>query len=194
MAPTDRKHEKKLREAERSYNKWKKAFLAGRISKDELKDKLRPYKYELHELNLVKLKESDHPSTEGEDEPASEKKVIDVQKPTTYPPWKKASSLTIEDIEGKVDQLSLGAKPSETLQMLYEKRYGEDLAPPQDLVSFHVDDEDDSMEDLPTRSYSELPPVEESSEGADDEGDVDDKGSKKKRFWKGLLKRKKGEA
>lgn len=193
MAPTDRKHEKKLREAERAYNKWRKAFLAGKISKDEFKDKLRPFKYELHELKLVKLKEGDTPPKEEGDEPASEKKVIDVQRPVTYHPWKKASSLTIEEIERRVDLLSLGSKPSETLQMLYEKRYGEDLAPPQDLVTFHVDDEEDDVEDLPTRSYSELPPVGEDKESTGDEEGADDE-TKKKPFWKGLLKRKKGEA
>lgn len=194
MARTDRKQEKKLKEAEKAYNKWKRAFIAGKITKDELKDKLRPYKYELHELNLVKLKEGDLPpkdedkTDEGSQETGKEPAV---RKPVTYPPWKKRSSLTMEEIEDRVDLLSLGKKPSETLKMLYEKRYGEELSPPEDPILLDIDEED--LKELPEDTSYGLPPAEEEDEeepsGSDDE-ENQEKADQKKPFWKGLLKRK----
>jgi hypothetical protein len=203
MASTDRKHEKKLREAEKEYNKWKKAFLAGKITKEELKERLRPFKYELHELNLVKLKEGDLPPKETEEEEEAkeeEKKVIDVKEKVSYSPWSKRSSLTIEEIEERVDLLSLGSRPSETLQMLYEKRYGEDLSPPEDLISYHVEAEveDDDESGLPPSRREELPEFDDAFDDSrkNDDEDGEDGGEKKEKkpFWKGLLKRKKGEA
>jgi hypothetical protein len=43
-------HKNKLREAQRIYTKNFKAFKQGKISKEEMKEALRPYKYELREL------------------------------------------------------------------------------------------------------------------------------------------------
>ncbi|MGA1819869.1 MAG: hypothetical protein ACMUHU_02550, partial [Thermoplasmatota archaeon] len=46
----DRQHQKRLKEAKKVYEKNLKAFSQGKITKDELKEKLRPYKFELKEL------------------------------------------------------------------------------------------------------------------------------------------------
>lgn len=194
MASTDRQHEKKLREAEKAYNKWKKAFLAGKISKEELKEKLRPYKYELHELNLVKLKEGDMPPKEGEEQPKEDKEE-EIEKPTapvSYPPWKKGSPLTLEEIENRIDMLSLDSRPSETLQMLYQKRYGESLSPPEDPVLFRIED-DEEEEELPGRSPGELPSYEEEEETLK-EPEQPTRRKERKPFWKGLGRRNKEKA
>lgn len=193
MASIDKKKEKKLKEAEKAYNKWKRAYLSGRISKEELKDKLRPYKYELNELNLVKLKEGDEPSKEGEEGKETEAKKV--MKPVSYPPWKKRSSLTVEEIETRVDQLSLGSRPSETLQKLYERRYGEELEAPKDLLVYHIDDEDEEdiedHHDHFLEEEEEVEPVQTLSTKDQEEAEE----GEKKPFWKGILKRKnKGEA
>ncbi len=195
MASTDRQHEKKLREAEKAYNKWKKAFLAGKISKDELKEHLRPFKYELNELNLVKLKEGDLPP-EAEKESGSEDQKVPETKPmasVSYPPWKKRSSITMDEIEERVDLLSLDSRPSETLQMLYEKRYGEELSPPSDPVTFKVESEDDEEYLLPGASIRQLPSFEEEEKEEDTPGELEGPVKRKERkpFWKGLGRRKK---
>jgi hypothetical protein len=196
MASMDRQHEKKLKEAEKAYNKWKRAFLAGKISKEELKEKLRPYKYELHELNLVKLKEGDIPPREednsgGKEEPETVRPV----EPVAYPPWRKRSSLTLEEIEDSIDMLSLDSRPSETLQMLYEKRYGEQLSPPENPVVFSIEDDDPEDYDLPGTNIRELPSFE-------DEGDESEPAElgkpaerkERKSFWKGLRRRNREQA
>jgi hypothetical protein len=194
MASKDRQHEKKLREAEKAYNKWRKAFLAGKISKEELKENLRPFKYELHELNLVRLKEGDVPPEDKEGEKEEEEAPKVPSAPVSYPPWSKKSSLTMDEIEERVDLLSLESRPSETLQMLYEKRYGEELSPPTDPVVFNIEDEDYD-EELPGRKFGELPSFEEGEVDSEDmEAEEERPGNRKERkpFWKGLRRKNKG--
>jgi hypothetical protein len=198
LASTDRQHEKKLREAEKAYNKWKKAFLAGKISKEELKEKLRPYKYELHDLNLVKLKEGDIPPEKSE-QPAPDEAKGEVHKPidpVTYPPWRKRSSLTLEEIEDNIDMLSLESRPSETLQMLYEKRYGEQLSPPENPVIFSIEEEDEEEDQVPGRKIGELPSFDEGEDEEEPSPEPEKPGMRKERkpFWKGLRRRNKGQA
>lgn len=194
LAQTDRNHEKRLKEAEKAYGRWKKAYLSGKISKDELKEKLRPYKYELHELNLVKLKEeAAHPPREtgegpsapeggaGEDEAGASLRA-------DHSPWKRRSSLTMEEIEKRIDLLSLGSRPSETLQMLYEKRYGEQLEPPQDIVVFHEERTDVPEGESHGSSVSDYGSP-DGSEG-DTGGGVLASGRKKRPLLRGFLKRR----
>jgi hypothetical protein len=135
LAPEDKQHKKRLKEAQKTYTKYLKAFQQGKITKDELKEKLRPYKYELKELGFpVKIKDEEEKTsdTPGKEETSKEPDRV----PVAYKPWKKRSSLTIEEIERRVDTLSPGRSTSEKLKKLYETRFGEELAPPEDLIPF----------------------------------------------------------
>jgi len=195
LAQTDRNHEKRLKEAEKAYSRWKKAYLSGKISKDELKEKLRPYKYELHELNLVKLKEGDAPPPRetGKEPSAPEGRAGEDEAGASlradHSPWKKRSSLTIEEIEKRIDLLSLGSRPSETLQMLYEKRYGEQLEPPQDIVVFH-----ESETDVPEREESYGSSISDPGSPDEPEGDTGGgvlaSGRKRRPLLRGFLRRR----
>jgi hypothetical protein len=124
-----------LKEAQKTYTKYLKAFQQGKITKDELKEKLRPYKYELKELGFpVKIKDEEEKPSET---PTKEERSMEPERaPITYKPWKKRSSLTIEEIERSVDTLSPGRFTSEKLKKLYETRFGEELAPPEELIPF----------------------------------------------------------
>jgi len=134
LAPDDKQHKKRLKEAQKTYTRYLKAFQQGKITKDELREKLRPYKFELKELGFpVKIKdEEERPS--GAPEKVEEERPRQV--PIVYNPWKKRSSLTIEEIEKRVDTLSPGRSTSDKLKKLYESRFGEELAPPGDLIPF----------------------------------------------------------
>ena len=98
MAQDDKQHKKRLKEARRIYERSFKAFKQGKIDKDELKEKLRPYKYELKELGYpVKIKDDDRPKEEkkeGSEAPKVQQKIT-----VAYKPWAQRSSLTIEEIE-----------------------------------------------------------------------------------------------
>ena len=128
LAQDDKQHKKRLKEA----HKYFKAFKQGKISKDELKERLRPYKYELKELGYpVKIKDDDGTKEENEEgkEPSTSTQKITV----AYKPWTQSSSLTISEIERNVDLLSIGSSTSENLKRIYASRYGEELPPPEEL-------------------------------------------------------------
>ena len=97
LAQDDKQHKKRLKEARRTYERSFKAFKQGRMDKDELKEKLRPYKYELKELGYpVKIKDDDRPKEEEKakiETPGSQQKIT-----VAYKPWAQRSSLTIEEI------------------------------------------------------------------------------------------------
>ena len=176
MAPEEKQHKKRLKEAENTYSKSMKAFKQGKISKEDLKDKLRPYKHELKELGYpVKIKDDDRPKDENKDE------IRETPIKITYKPWKNRSSLTIEEIESRVDTLSYGAVPSDSLKKLYLERYGEDLLPPENLLPF-----ESVRNDLPERTVKgELPAVKEEEEDLMVRGNEE---PEKKPFWKSLFK------
>ena len=181
MASLEKDKKRRLKEADDAYKKYVKAFKNGKISKDELKDKLRPYRFELKELGYnVKIKEDAEqaPQTETAATQAAAAQTFEASEvPTTYPGWKKRSSLTVEEIESRVDVLSLSANPSETLKKLYQQRYGEELAPPLDLV--HYEAPSGRVQPPPDGDAPEagLPPA--ASEDPE-----------RKPFWKGLLRKK----
>jgi hypothetical protein len=134
LAPEDKQHQKRLKEAKKIYTKSLKAFQQGKITKDELKEKLRPYKYELKELGFpVKIKDEEEKPSEA---PKKEEDKKPERSPIAYKAWNKRSSLTIEEIEKSIDTLSPGRSTSEKLKKLYESRFGEELAPPEDLIPF----------------------------------------------------------
>lgn len=176
MAPGDKQHKKRLKEAEKTYSKSMKAFQQGKISKDELKERLRPYKYELKELGYpVKIKDDDRPKEE-----TTIKEEAKTPTKITYTSWKKRSSLTMEEIEDRIDTLSFGGKPSDSLRKLYQEKYGEDLMPPENLLPFEP-----VKEELPTRRVRGALPA------ADEEQDTVLRGNEeteKKPFWKSIFK------
>ncbi len=153
MAPDEKQQKKKLKEAQKIYTKSFKAFKQGKITKDELKERLRPYKYELRELGYpVKIKDDDP----GQSGTVQEKEDTPTESPITisYKPWNRRSTLTVEEIETRIDMLDAGRAPSESLKRLYEARYGEELPPPEDLIPFERADNE-----LPARkSRGDLPP------------------------------------
>ncbi|MGA1872656.1 MAG: hypothetical protein ACMUHY_03200 [Thermoplasmatota archaeon] len=179
MPEDERQHKKKLKEAKKVYEKNFKAFSQGKITKDELKDKLRPYKYELKELGYpVKIKDDDGPSDDEKGKPGEEstKKSKPVKAPVSYRTWAKRSSLTTEEIERNIDILSLGSSTSESLKSLYKSKYGEELPPPEDLIPFEKPDKE-----LPaTRPRSALPSADVEAE--------DTVAGEKRSFWKSLVK------
>lgn len=150
-----------------------KAFKQGKMSKEDLKDRLRPYKYELKELGYpVKIKDDDRPAEE------TKEKIEKAPVKVAHQPWKKRSSMTMEEIESNVDTLSYGNAPSDSLKRLYLDRYGEDLLPPENLVPFET-----VRSDLPEKKREELPAAGEEDLRVKDTG-----GSEKKPFWRSLFK------
>ena len=83
-------------------------------------------------------------------------------------PWTRRSTLTLDEIRRRVDQLG-SSGPSEGLRESYRMRYGEDLAPPPDNVTFQV------ASPIPTGQVpekepqaeqpAEQPPISERSKG-----------------------------
>lgn len=186
MAQDEKQQKKRLKEAKRTYNKYFKAFKQGKVTKDELKEKLRPYKYELKELGYpVKIKDDDRPKEDKNEEKGEAVKETAVTKiPISYKPWSKRSSMTIEEIERKVDHLSFGSS-SDTLKKLYQSRYGEELPPPDDLVPF-----ESGERELPSRKVKGALPAAEDEEG---EGGTELVAGEKRSFWKSLVKGRKEE-
>lgn len=178
MPEDDRQHKKRLKEAQKVYDRNIKAFSQGKITKDELKEKLRPYKFELKELGYpVKIKDDERPPGEAEVEAKEESKPAKV--PVSYKPWSKRSSLTVDEIERSVDILSIGSSPSESLKSLYKSKYGEELPPPQDLIPFER-----PGKELPSsKPKAALPAAEEEEETT--------VAGEKRSFWKSLVKGKK---
>jgi hypothetical protein len=182
LAQDDKQQKKRLKEAQKTYNKFFKAFKQGKITKDELKEKLRPYKYELKELGYpVKIKDDDRPKEEKEEEKVQEKKETNVV--ISYKPWSKRSSLTIEEIERNIDMMSVGSS-SESLKKLYLSKYGEELPPPEDLVPFEKGERT-----LPSRKVKGALPAAEEDETENDSELV---AGEKRSFWKSLVKGRKG--
>jgi hypothetical protein len=181
LAQEDKQQKKRLKEAQKTYNKFFKAFKQGKITKDELKEKLRPYKYELKELGYpVKIKDDDRPKEEKEEEQIKETKETKIA--ISYKPWSKRSSLTIEEIERKVDLLSMGST-SDNLKRLYQSKYGEELPPPEDLIPFER-----GGLTLPSRKVKGALPA--AGDDAEEEGSQMVAGEKRS-FWKSLVKGRK---
>jgi hypothetical protein len=185
LAQDDKQHKKRLKEAQKTYNKFFKAFKQGKISKDELKERLRPYKYELKELGYpVKIKDDDDAKEESKEgtEPSKSTQKITV----AYKPWTQRSALTISEIERNVDLLSIGSSTSENLKRIYASRYGEELPPPEDLVPF-----ENAQRELPSKKIMGALPsaTEEQSEGGEEVV-----AGEKRSFWKSIRKGKRGAA
>ncbi len=182
MAQDDKQHKKRLKEAQKTYNKYFKAFKQGKITKDELKERLRPYKFELKELGYpVKIKDDDRPEEEVKKDAGEAPKKQ--QLAVAYKPWSKRSSLTIEEIEKEVDYLSIGASTSESLKRIYQNKYGEELPPPEDLVPFETGEKE-----LPPRKVRGALPS--ASDENEEEGSELVAGEKRS-FWKNIFKEKK---
>jgi hypothetical protein len=145
LADDEKAHQKRLKEARKVLEKSYKLYQDGKIDQTELKERLRPYKAELVELNLVKGSKTDPPQGEkpAEDRPDVAKasvaaaEIVEVPIALRTRPWTRRSTLTLDEIRRRVDQLG-SAGPSEGLRESYRQRYGEDLAPPPDNVTFQV--------------------------------------------------------
>ncbi len=145
MADDEKAHQKRLKEARKVLEKSYKLYQGGKIDQNELKERLRPYKAELVELNLVKGSKTDAPPGEkpAEVKPDAAKASVEAAETVEVPisvrtkPWTRRSTLTLDEIRRRVDQLG-SAGPSEGLRESYRQRYGEDLAPPPDNVTFQV--------------------------------------------------------
>lgn len=189
MVSLDKDKKKRLKEASSLYEKSLKAFQKGDITKEELKERLRPYKYELKELGYpVKIKDDEPQAPGGESAPASasaapsEKEEVTGRSrsaplPLNISPWTRRSQMTLEEVERRIDTISLTKHPSERLQSRYQSRYGEDLAPPLDLVPYTAS----------PKLSAQAPKGPEQVPGAPSDALPDD-GSPRKPFWKGLLK------
>ncbi|MBN1540035.1 MAG: hypothetical protein JW939_07810 [Candidatus Thermoplasmatota archaeon] len=185
MPEDDRQHRKRLKEADKVYKKYFKAFKQGKVTKDELRERLRPYKFELKELGYpVKIKDDERPSGEQPVEKKEEEKATPgaaamTGSKVTYRPWSKRSTLTMEEIEKNIDLRSIGTSGSEPLSSLYRSRYGEELLPPGDLVPFEP-----SRRDLPAPRPREALPA------PSDEAEEEVAGEKRS-FWRSLIKGRK---
>lgn len=189
MSSLDREKSRRLKEASALYEKSLKAFKRGDITKDELKDRLRPYKYELKELGYpVRIKDDDapvqetgKPSLTPPEAPVVNEEVAQ-EAGTTRPafdvtPWSKRSQLTIEEMERRIDSITLTRRPSEKLMSMYQSRYGEELEPPLDLVPY-------TASAGPSAPSPNGPgPVQDAPAPA-----AGDDGAQKRPFWKGIFK------
>ncbi len=180
MAPSDRKHQKRLKEAERKLIKMNKLRVQGKITKEEFAQALRPYKDELIELGYpIKIKEKP-----GEDSrPIPEEgsiQVVSVQtSEVTVKPYRKRSTLTIEEIEHSIDRLSAGSEHGERLRRLYAERYGEELAPPEEEFNVAITTDEPVGPEEP----SAAPEPKRELLGGGEEAD-------KKPFWKNIFSKK----
>ena len=166
MASPDKKHKKKLKEADKAFQKQYKLLKSGKITKEEFKKKIKPFKKELIELGYPIKSSGEDEETEEKPEEAETEKV---EKPQEKPeeerkvsvkvnPWKKKSQLTIEEIESRVDELSLGGRPSDGLRKLYQERYGEELESPEQektLLPYEFEDESEAETEMHTEEESD---------------------------------------
>lgn len=186
MPQDERQHKKRLKEADKVYKKYFKAFTQGKVTKDELREKLRPYKFELKELGYpVKIREDEKPPGEMSEGKKEEVKTTTSAEVATaskvdFRPWSKRSTLTMEEIEKRIDLRSIGTSTSEPLSSLYRSRYGEELPPPEDLVPFEP-----PRKDLPAARTREALPA------APDEEEEEEVAGEKRSFWKSLIKGRK---
>jgi hypothetical protein len=149
LADDDKAHQKRLKEARKVLEKSYKLYQDGKIDQDELKERLRPYKAELVELNLVKASKSDQtaedkpveapkaPEAKPASPPAESVEKVEVPLSVRGRPWSRRSNLTLDEVRRRVDQLG-STGPSDGLKESYRSRYGEDLAPPLESVTFQV--------------------------------------------------------
>jgi hypothetical protein len=83
-------------------------------------------------------------------------------------PWTRRSTLTLDEIRRRVDQLG-SSGPSEGLRESYRMRYGEDLAPPPENVTFQVtlpiQTEQAPQPEAHAEQPAEQPPISERSKG-----------------------------
>ncbi len=178
MAPSDRKHQKRLKEAERKLIKMNKLRVQGKISKEEFAQALRPYKDELIELGYpIKIKDKPRQESEPTPEEGSIQVVSIKPSEVTVKPYEKRSTLTIEEIEHSIDRLSSGSEHGERLRMLYEERYGEELTPPTKDINVTI---------TADRQAGLKAPVPVPEKGLLEEGDEADK----KPFWKNIFSKK----
>ena len=176
MAPSDRKHQKRLKEAERKLIKMNKLRVQGKISKEEFAQALRPYKDELIELGYpIKIK--DKPMQEPIHEEGSIQVVSIKPSEVTVKPYEKRSTLTIEEIEHSIDRLSTGSEHGERLRRLYAERYGEELEPPVKDINVTI------TADRPIGSEDPTPAPGKEPSGGGDEAD-------RKPFWKNIFSKK----
>jgi len=176
----DRKHEKRLMQAQRTWDKYTALYKEGRIDSEGLKEKLRPYKEELVELKLIK---GDRKEPAQEEKAAQEAKAPEPTQVTVNVgarSYRRRSTLTIDEIHRRIERLGLTG-PSEDLMETYKRRYGEDLPRPSEDVTFEIasrprEEEDRAVDEDPE---PERPRREELSE-------------RSKGFLKGLFQRNKG--
>jgi len=178
MASPEREHKKRLKEAEKTLIRMNKLRVQGKIGKEEFVQALRPYKDELIELGYpIRTKEG------TKEEAVSEKENIEDRKQKervghrvdTDIRWRKRSTLTMDEIERSIDRFSTGKKPSGSLQRIFQERYGEELEPPEEGVTFTMGSDDGGD-----------PPVEEELRAEEPEEDGT-AGSEKKPFWKSMI-------
>ena len=176
MAPSDRKHQKRLKEAERKLIKMNKLRVQGKINKEEFAQALRPYKDELIELGYpIKIKDKPMQEPTPEEGPIQ---VVSVQpSEVTVKPYEKRSTLTIEEIEQSIDRLSAGSEHGEGLRRLYAERYGEELTPPEKDINVTITAEKPIGYGAPSPAPGKEPP------GGGGEAD-------KKPFWKSIFSKK----
>lgn len=185
LASDDKKHAKRLKEADKIFQKQYKLLKTGKITKDQFKEKIKPYKEELIELGYpIKSSKKEEVREEPKSEPAApveaEEKTEPVVGRITVNQWKKRSSLTTEEIEERIDEISLGRNPSDGLKALYEAKYGEELEPPTELVQFTIpggSESDDPVSDIP-----------DEQEPSESQAIVET--GKKKGFFKSVFKKK----
>lgn len=165
MADDDRKHQKRLKEARKVLEKNYRLYQEGKITTDELKEKLRPYKAELIELKLLK-------SDKGEEKPPVTVEASTIPVTIRTGPWKRTSTLTEDEVRRRIDQIS-SRGPSDGLKEVYRQRFGEDLSPPSEQVLFEIGEREQ-------KAPEEEPTLEEEPR---------DMSNKSKGFLKNLFKR-----
>ncbi|MDG6225283.1 MAG: hypothetical protein QCI82_07190 [Candidatus Thermoplasmatota archaeon] len=130
MADDDKKHQKRLKEARKVLEKNYRLYQEGKITTDELKEKLRPYKAELIELKLLK-------PDKAEERPPEAVEARTMPLTIRAGPWKRTSTLTEDEVRRRIDQIS-SRGPSDGLKEVYRQRFGEDLSPPSEKVLFEI--------------------------------------------------------
>jgi hypothetical protein len=138
LADDEKAHQKRLKEARKVLEKSYKLYTDGKIDAAELKERLKPYKEELVELKLVKPSKTPEPASGPPSGTApAPAQTVEVPRAVRDKAWRRRSNLTVEEIKRRVDQLG-SSGPSDNLRETYRQRYGEDLAPPPDGVTFQV--------------------------------------------------------
>jgi hypothetical protein len=189
LASDDKKHAKRLKEADKIFQKQYKLLKTGKITKDQFKERIKPYKDELIELGYpIKSSKKEDAAEEPksvsaepvEAEPEEVKKTPIARIKVNQ--WEKRSSLTMEEIEMRIDEISLGRNPSDGLKALYEAKYGEELEPPAELVQFTM------PEDSSSDSTDYVVPEDNVEEPEESQAIVET--GKKKSFFKSVFKKK----